>query len=78
MLIPSTIVVVIVFLGQTVTDVGIESSAGSCTHGLQHLWAQASLETSDLLGLRVHKLGGVESEIVKSVQILLHRLRPLG
>jgi len=71
------IVVVIVLLGQTVTDVGIESSPGPCTHGLQHLWAEGSLETSNLLGLCVHKLGSIMSEIVKSVQILFHRLSPL-
>ena len=62
-----TIVVVIVLLGQTVTDVSIEGSPASCTHGFQHLWAQTPLETGDLLGLRVHKLGGVASEIVESV-----------
>ena len=55
------------FLGQTVADVSIEGSPGSNTHGLQHLQAQASLETSDFLGLRVHKLGGVMSKIIEGV-----------
>jgi len=72
-----TVVIVIVLLGQTVTDVGIESSSGPCTHCLQHLRAQAPLKASNLLSNSVHKLCSVTSKVVESIQVLFHSLGPL-
>jgi hypothetical protein len=47
---------VIVVLGNGIADKLIESGALAIAHGLHQLGTETSLETNDLLSIRVHKL----------------------
>jgi hypothetical protein len=60
-------------LGQAVTDEVIEYGPGRSTHRLQHLRAKTSLETYNLLSIRVDKLWSIARKIIESVQILHRR-----
>jgi hypothetical protein len=64
--------IVLVFLSQTITKKIIEGSTRGNSHTLHHLWAQAPLETSNLLGLSVHIVRRVTRQVVESMQILYY------
>ena len=57
--------IVVVFLGQTITDEIIEQRPARSTHGFQHFWTQTSLEACDLLRIYVHKLRRITGKVVE-------------
>jgi hypothetical protein len=67
----------VLFLLQTITDKVIESVAGIDTHTLYHLWIQFSLKTDNSLSICVNHVRSITTQVVESMQILIHDLGAL-
>jgi hypothetical protein len=48
------------------------------SHGLHQFGAKSPLETSNLFGIGVHKLGSIPCKVVESLQVFIQALVPLG
>jgi hypothetical protein len=59
--------IVVLFLLQAVTNEVIETSSRVGTHVLHHLGIQTALETRDLLGVSIHHVGGIATQIVEGM-----------
>ena len=70
--------IIVVFLGQSVADKLIVSSALGIGHGLHQFGAQTLLEALYLLLLSIHKTWSIPGQVVECMHIFYEGLCPLS
>jgi hypothetical protein len=69
---------VVVFLGDGITDILIESVTLASTHRLPHLRGKSPLEASNLFIISIDHLRGIPGKIVEGLEVLIHALIALS
>ena len=69
--------VIVVFLGQSITNKLVVSGTPRIGHGLHQFGTQASLETLYLL-LSIHKTWSISGQVVECVHVFCESLRSLS